>query len=276
MSSWGEECNMYIKEKSFSPPKLVPVEHITRDKSMAWRQQQRSFNPVLGVMVDSSTEAARQTKERIESKQMVDRGVEKALASTQHAYDIVNNKPRYNLSETDIARLGGNQETHGKKSEKNRPPFVNYNILTNEVVPKWSHITEPPERHKGMPAIKKGERDCNIVSNVFKQNDREKKEAERQKILEHGIAQVSTKLNPVLGRYYSAEVEQKETSKKQSEESKLRKAVLQDRTFPVPAPVAKTEGSSYDIIRNEVFKPSGVTRIDMTERVPVAAKAVQR
>jgi hypothetical protein len=226
-------------------------------------------------MTDSNAEGKRMESERGASINAVERGKEKALSATQHGYDIVNNKPRFGIVEERVKAMGGNQESHGKKSEKDRAPYVNYNILNNEVVPKWRHITEAPERHKGMPDHGHT-RDCNVLTHVYNTNDEVKKANEKSKILATAQAHVTDRMNPVIGQYYSMDVEDAFRVKKSTADAELRRQVLVDHTFPAKGNIDRSEGRNYDILRNEVIKPEGVKKFEAMERAPVAAKAALR
>jgi len=269
--SWAEACNQYIKEKSFSAPPMEPIRHVhQRDKAL----EQRAFNPVLGVMIDPTSEGTRREAELATKARSIERGKEKALSSTQHGYDIVTCTPRYGLSEEVVKKMGGNQNPAGKRSSK-REPYVSYNILNNVVVEKYKHIQEPPERHKGM-SENSHQRDFNVLTHIYHKDNEQRKAQETEKVLRAARAQVATRLNPLVGQFYNLDVEESEREKHTKAEEKIRKEVLVDRTFPAKGNIAKSEGRSYDIIQNKVLHGEGVEKFERLERVPVAVKAALR
>ena len=252
MSSWADDLNTYVKQKSHA---VVPVVSLHRySRGAGGPPNTREYNILTNEQHKDDASTAYVRSQQAKAEEQVKRAIAKEMRTANHGYNIVNMSPKYGMSEEAVELIGkGCGEHHKGKMILPTPGATNAHPFATEFVGDAPHEELPRQTRKP-----RNQRPTNIVSHRYI-HDHEKRTAEETENLRHRLevkALVDAPFNPLTGRFRSLDAElaaQNATADKEARQRML----VDSQLFKVSKVVGRSEGHSYNILASDVVYCEG-------------------
>eukprot|EP00758_Cryptobia_borreli_P010335 Tbor_TRINITY_DN5559_c2_g3::TRINITY_DN5559_c2_g3_i1::g.13201::m.13201 len=257
MTSWIDDCNKYVAEKSNLSPAIAEaplVKRICRSYGTRF-QNLRGYNIISAMAQDSKDEDSYRTRNIQQGEKSYSKAVNKYFSNTRHGYDIISMEGKYGTNKEEVDKRKGNMEPRGF-CVSGHPSTAQYAIYAE------SYIDNPPtpktkrKQEARREKWKTERRNFNLINNQYEENHEEKvqmdKEMERDRISNATLK--SNTYNPLTRKYIYEEDEEAAQKTQQLKEEKIC-SDFKNHTYKVSNIVGQSEGHAYDIINARVYNP---------------------